>query len=1086
MQDVRPFSSDLAIIAARASTVMERLAGPFVPQSAPDDPVIVRRLEDWCKAVAKGDRTQFHHRLRWDGLDEAAIRRVLGDVSLRDGAELPEWTKVVAEAAEREWTPGELARVCRPDPPIPFEEVLAPFVLLADERLRLLAGEAIRELSSKARDDLALVLLSRLSSLAARTLFLEFSRTRSRELSSFALLLTREGERELYDRFVASLRGAGLIAFFHKHPVLARVIGTSVILWAEAHAEMMQRLTYDGAELQRIFGRGRELGAVEGVQSALSDPHHRGRTVVSATFQGGQQVVYKPKGLGTEVAFNAVLEMVNRSIETSGGQNRLLPLRMLKVLDRETHGWVEFVRNEPCSDVQGARRYYLRAGMLLALLYALGGSDCHMENLIACGDSPVLIDLETLLRPEAVQEDTLEEAGASNQAQEQLVSSVIRVGLLPTWQLDSDGRTAYDISGLGSLTDQEASMLRQEWRETNTDRMAVADVRAKVQAGGNVATLDGKPLHLDAFAADLEAGFEGMYRFLIDRRETLLDPGSPLAALAEKRVRFVFRPTRIYVVLQRQLLDAPYLQDGVDWSIGMEVLARAGMPQSQRAREAGERSIFWPLIAAEREALIWGDIPYFAAAADSTCLSLPSGPVMCFEASGLDRAAQALKTMDDADLRRQLAIIQGTIYSFLARGPEVSSASAETESSGPDGEAGPGDDLVSAALEIAADISERAIRDPDGSLAWIVPHYLIQAERYQLLPSGPDLYDGGAGVALFFAALERVTGAGYRDLALGALQPFRRELRQYGKRAARHSSIGAATGIASMVYALVGACRFLDDPDLLADAHAAAQLITADRIANDHSLDVIHGSAGAILGLLSLFEADADRDALERALQAGEHLLKSRKESPAGPRAWPTIDAKLMTGFSHGAAGIAYALSQLYRASGENAFVEASAEGISYEDAVFVREKGNWPDFRQDPPTFMSAWCHGATGIGLARLGGLGALDSPQIRSDLDTALATTESQRVDRHITCCGAMGRVELLLCAGLELGVPRLVQRAHGLTNRVLQQRRAHGGFRVHRPLPAIIYNPGLFQGTAGIGYIFLRLSKPDVVPPFLLWR
>ena len=37
--------------------------------------------------------------------------------------------------------------------------------------------------------------------------------------------------------------------------------------------------------------------------------------------------------------------------------------------------------------------------MLLCLLYLLGGADMHQENLIACADMPVLIDLEMVIGP---------------------------------------------------------------------------------------------------------------------------------------------------------------------------------------------------------------------------------------------------------------------------------------------------------------------------------------------------------------------------------------------------------------------------------------------------------------------------------------------------------------------------------------------------------------------------------------------------------------------------------------------------------------------------------------------------------------
>jgi lantibiotic modifying enzyme len=33
---------------------------------------------------------------------------------------------------------------------------------------------------------------------------------------------------------------------------------------------------------------------------------------------------------------------------------------------------------------------------------------------------------------------------------------------------------------------------------------------------------------------------------------------------------------------------------------------------------------------------------------------------------------------------------------------------------------------------------------------------------------------------------------------------------------------------------------------------------------------------------------------------------------------------------------------------------------------------------------------------------------------------------------------------------------------------------------------VYNPGLFQGMAGIGYQLLRLACPDELPSLLLWE
>src|SRR5262249_8605447 len=154
---------------------------------------------------------------------------------------------------------------------------------------------------------------------------------------------------------------------------------------------------------------------------------------------------------------------------------------------------------------------------------------------------------------------------------------------------------------------------------------------------------------------------------------------------------------------------------------------------------------------------------------------------------------------------------------------------------------------------------------------------------YQLRPVGLDLYAGACGIALFLATVERVTGgAGYRALIDGAVQPLRSALAARDARVARWLGLGAGVGMGGVVYALARVSRLLDAPVLLDDARTAASLITAERIAADDSFDVVAGVAGAILGLIALYEASGDEAALAVAGACGEHLLATRMPSTAG------------------------------------------------------------------------------------------------------------------------------------------------------------------------------------------------------------
>ena len=104
-----------------------------------------------------------------------------------------------------------------------------------------------------------------------------------------------------------------------------------------------------------------------GVVAGLSDPHRGGRQVFAVTIANGRRLIYKPKDMGIDIAYNSLLTWLN----TAGAPVTLRPLR---VLDCHTHGWVECAEPAPCADRAAVKRYYQRAGALACLVYLLQGA----------------------------------------------------------------------------------------------------------------------------------------------------------------------------------------------------------------------------------------------------------------------------------------------------------------------------------------------------------------------------------------------------------------------------------------------------------------------------------------------------------------------------------------------------------------------------------------------------------------------------------------------------------------------------------------------------------------------------------------
>jgi lantibiotic modifying enzyme len=252
---------------------------------------------------------------------------------------------------------------------------------------------------------------------------------------------------------------------------------------------------------------------------------------------------------------------------------------------------------------------------------------------------------------------------------------------------------------------------------------------------------------------------------------------------------------------------------------------------------------------------------------------------------------------------------------------------------------------------------------------------------------------------------------------------------------------------------------------------------------------VIAGSAGGILGLLALYRKTQSKEVLAKAIACGEHLLRQPRQGEMGKRCWVVlgISESPLTGFSHGAAGFAYALSSLAKVSGREEFEVAAQECVAYEDSCYNKDVFNWPDLRTTDATFFpSQWCHGAVGIGLARAASSrgGKSNVETIVRDINHAVQNTTAnwpQHVDT--LCCGTLGTIEFLGEAGEVLNQPSLGQLSDQRLAQIIANRHERGDYAWNAGGTA--FNLGLFRGLSGVGYTILRKLDPQL-PNVLMWE
>lgn len=392
-------------------------------------------------------------------------------------------------------------------------------------------------------------------------------------------------------------------------------------------------------------------------------------------------------------------------------------------------------------------------------------------------------------------------------------------------------------------------------------------------------------------------------------------------------------------------------------------------------------------------------------------------------------------------------------------------------------------------LAAAEAIGRRIVREAvwhDGRCSWlgavIDPD---QPRRSEYRPLEPNLYDGAAGVGLFLAQLAAVTGdpATHRTAAAALrhavgrahdLDPARRD--------------GFHAGTLGVAWAAAKGAELLGKEELRERARAlATDAPPPARLGR--CPDVILGSAGAILALVALADMLDEPAFVEDALETGEALIGAATVTRHGwSWAGPDRHPHHLCGLSHGAAGIGWALLEVFAATGDDRFATAARGAFDYERSWMDPRSGAWPDLRVGGQRRGAArtagsavagtWCHGEGGIALTRLRASGVLGGDAVGADAERAVETTRRHLAEalpyelEDLTLChGAAGSAEVLLCAG-RTGPAKAL--GHAALDR-------HGDAGDWPCGAAGGTTPALFRGLSGIGWWFLRLHDRTIASP-----
>ncbi len=1030
------------------------------------------RWEEWKRQRPFEDVELFSERIARSGTDVQGFRSLLGisAATLRDWCadDTPGWLLSLQRVLSSERTP--LPNVVPPGSSRSMLEIFSPFITDGLARLSNLAASIANGCdhppftSGSVHLLLCGSLLNRILTAVSRVLTLEL------HIARIQGVLAGETPEERFASFVERFRQPEhLNNMLREYPVLARMLMCQTDQWVETSAELLRRLTEDQAALSRELNGGNPLGHLTRVSnSGVGDLHCGGRSVAILDFSSGLRLVYKPRSLAVDRAFYNVVEWLNRV----GG---CPPLRILKTLDRGSHGWVEFAHAESCGSPEEVERYYERLGGLLALLYAIDGQDMHMENIVAAGEQPVLVDLETLfhpLRDELLLLDAPGETGLISadplrpEPFEIAARSVLKVAMLPqrVWGEEEEGG-GIDLSGIGGVGNQISPTFAPRLENAGSDEMRFTRAQVSLQAASNQPQMTGAGIPPAAYADAVDRGFTGVYRSLAARGSDL-KAGGLIAAFGDIPLRVVMRMTRTYGSLQRESFHPDFLRDAVDMDRFLDQLWLG----------AETRGGLKPLIPSEQEALHRGDIPVFFAVANSRDLVSDTGLVIpeYFRRSGMVRVWERIESMSPQDMERQRLLIRGSMATLIENPlvPQKETQDAHSDvrvrvSAGrPDSaaHAPEPEELIRLAEEVGERLQSLAVR---GSrlASWINLtthdgiHSVSGLTRY-------DLHGGIPGILIFLAYLDQEAGTDrHEGLARSAFATLN-EFLHHGKVLLR--DLGGFTGLGGILPALaVAEVRW---PDLHARILAERVIERIDAVQGEQRrFDLFGGVSGAVAGLLAYHQATGMDMALEAAIRCGDQVLAQGSDflfcgtdqsTPSG------------TSYAFGSAGVAWSLLRLYQATGNERFRASATEALEHA----------WQRWEAQPrsSTQDGTWCYGAPGIllALAAAREVGRGPSAALERAVDVTLRVGLEQSSDA--LCNGRLGALDALLEVAPLLPGAETLSRIRGETRLLLDSVRRRG-WRCGVPLALEV--PGLMNGLAGMGYGLLRLARPHLVPSML---
>lgn len=937
---------------------------------------------------------------------------------------------------------------------LPFSTFFTPFIALAISELKdknIMYKEFL--------ENPICALIEKLFQISHKVLILEINV--SRVLNANEELNTEER----YKIFVQEkLKDKSYLKnLFNEYPVLFRLLLHSINEWVEYISEIIENTLQNKSDLQRVFNNGNELGEIKEIKFGLGD-FHNGKCVASIEFNCGKICIYKPRSLAIDKEYNELVKFFNAEKTTK------YPFFEMKIFEKNHYGWTEFIEHLGCTNESKIKEFYVRSGNLLGLLYILNATDFHHENIIAHSEYPVPIDLESLLHQDVFE---FNENGTDKRAVEKanilIKNSVHSIGMLPHQIfLEKGKKKGIDLSGMSVKSEKLSSYKIQKITNLNSDFIKIDQDFYRITPEKNNPYINEKELKNSNYLKEIEYGFCEFYKWAMNHKDTLKER---LEIFSNLESRFIIRATNQYSRLLTQSFHPDLLRNGLARDLFLHRV-NINKPQKKDINK---------VIRKEKNDLLNSNIPYFFTKANETNLYIDEFNKInqYFQKSVMEIIQTKINKLSEEDLSLQLNIIDMSIiagdYEYLHE--NVNSNSLKINNS-----LLSKNDYLYQAIEIGEYILSKSIKGTINGLddcCWISTVFNGSEDNdWSIGPTGVDLYNGNAGIAIFFAYLSKLTNRDvFKKASYTALNSIRETLKN---NLSDFENLGAFDGWTGGLYSMYIVADCWNDRELAGEVHNGIDLIN-NKLESIEENDVISGLAGILGILLSIYQTKGYTNAL-RGAEICANKIVNNVIANKNSNYWQSPHDKIAyTGFAHGSSGIIAMLARLYAINKNPQLLDVIRKGLAFERNHYDSSENNWKRSSTED-TIQYSWCHGAPGILLNRLilKNIGYQDH-LIDGEIEIAINTVLKKGVvSNHSLCHGNFGQIEILKMACQLTKNAQLAPQIKNMLDYVLHDIRIKGLENLNIKKET----QGLMNGLAGYGYGLLSQSTAIKLPSMLM--